>query len=133
MILENEKFIRAEIEHIKATLELFFELGESFGVVCRTSEVKFNPELPSNISASFAKKAVIFFELENYTLSSAYIEKDDLKFEAGFGNEDFASVVSIPLYAIIELVQNNAPVVANLAKIDSEWIKKERSRRIFSR
>ena len=133
MILENEKFIRAEIEHIRATLELFFELGENFGVVCRTSEVKFDPELPSNISASFAKKAVIFFELENYTLSSADIDKDDLKFEAGFGNEDFASEVCIPLYAIIELVQNNAPVVANLAKIDNDWIKREQSRRIFAR
>ncbi|MDA3049209.1 hypothetical protein OFO03_05595 [Campylobacter sp. JMF_02 ED1] len=133
MILENEKFIQKEIAHIKEILELFFELGESFGVVARTSEVKFDPELPSEISAGFIKKPVIFFELENYTLSSAHIQKDDLKFEAGFGSEDFAAVVSIPLYAIMEIVQNNTPVAVNLAKIDSEWIKKERSRRIFAR
>ncbi|MDA3060099.1 hypothetical protein OFN95_00775 [Campylobacter sp. VBCF_02 NA5] len=133
MILENEKFIQKEIAHIKEILEFFFELGESFGVVARTSEVKFDPELPSEVSASFIKKPVIFFELENYTLSSAHIQKDDLKFEAGFGSEDFAAVVSIPLYAIMELVQANTPVAVNLAKIDSEWIKKERSRRIFAR
>lgn len=75
---------------------------ESFGVVCNLSKITFEPKLPKNIMDKF--NPFTFFILANYTLESAKIDDEYLSFEAGFGDNDFSSVVKVPLFAIFQIV-----------------------------
>ena len=75
------------------------------------------------------------FELGNYTLESAFLEDDFLIFEAGFGNENFASTLSVPLSDIIQINLKNQPIFINLSiqeKKDNEEDKRAKSKKIFS-
>jgi hypothetical protein len=48
-------------------------------------------------------------------------------FEAGFGSENFGSVVSIPLLSIVQIIVDETPLLINLASYKKEIksIKKE--------
>ena len=75
-----------------------FEKGVNFSVMANLPLVSFEPSLPDEISSGFSMP-VIMFSLGGYTLESTMLTQDELSFEAGFGSENFASVVSFPLGA----------------------------------
>jgi hypothetical protein len=75
--------------------------------------ISFNPQLPLHLRKNFAEFTL--FALANYTLQSAYIEKGKLIFEAGFGKENFGSVVSIPIGSILQILIDNTPIFINLS------------------
>jgi hypothetical protein len=113
MVLENEEFRKIKEAHAKELLDFMLKNSEDFEIVCNTKEVSFNPELPKHISSAFGE--LIIFALANYTLQSAHFENDNLVFEAGFGEENFGSVVSVPIYAIVQITEQNAPLFINPA------------------
>ena len=89
-------------------------------------------ELDTIFFTSF-NPSVILFSLAGYTLSSVEIIKDEIKFEAGFGPDNFASVVNIPIGAIIRISIDENPILINFATYspsDSKT-KQERSKQIF--
>ena len=131
-VLKNENFHALMIKHIKETLEFFFTQGIEFGILSNLKFTEFNPELPKNISDSF-KSEVILFELANYTFQSANISDNALIFEAGFGEENFASTVKIPLFAIIQILIENMPILINFSRPDLEKLKREKSKNIFKK
>jgi hypothetical protein len=53
------------------------------------------------------------FILSNYTYTTVEIDDDYLTFEAGFGNENFGSVVKIPLFAIFQIVVEESILYLN--------------------
>ena len=82
-------------------------------MLCVTEEVSFNPALPQHISSAFGD--ILLFSLANYTLQSAKIVGENLKFEAGFGEENFGSIVTVPIEYIIQITKNEAPLFVNIA------------------
>ncbi|NLK66196.1 MAG: hypothetical protein GX282_01840 [Campylobacteraceae bacterium] len=131
-MFDDIKFKKLMKSHAKECLE--FILGENyeFGVVANLSKVKFDPVLPKEINDSF-KLPVIFFELAGYTLQSAEIVGETLKFEAGFGEENFASTLTIPFEAIVQIIYKKVPIFINTSTQDeSEDEKREKSKKIFS-
>ena len=131
-ILKDDKFIAASRANIGAVLDYVLALGCGFGIVARTDQIKFDPPLPEEILKSF-KIPAIFLQLEEYTLSSAHLSKDELVFEAGFGPQDFASTLSVPFYAVLQIVVDGKPIAVNFSQPESEWLKREKSRKIFSK
>lgn len=131
-ILKDDKFIAASSANIGAVLNYVLALGCGFGIVARTDQIKFDPPLPEEILKSF-KMPAIFLQLEEYTLSSAHLSKDELVFEAGFGPQDFASTLSVPFYAVLQIVVDGKPIAVNFSQPESEWLKREKSRKIFSK
>ena len=132
LILKDEKFHKMMIKNINECINFLFEKGVEFGVLSNLKFTEFDPALPENITANF-KSEVILFELANYTLQSAKIEDHALIFEAGFGEENFASVVKIPLFAIIQLTLENMPILINFSQPDLEKLKREKSKNIFKK
>ena len=130
LVLKDEKFHKMMIKNINECINFLFEKGVEFGVLSNLKFTEFDPALPENITANF-KSEVILFELANYTLQSAKIEDNALIFEAGFGEENFASVVKIPLFAIIQLTLENMPILINFSQPDLEKLKREKSKNIF--
>lgn len=132
-ILKDSVFCDLMKNHAKECLEYLLEKNLGFNIVVNLKNVKFNPELPKEISDNFSN--LIMFELGNYTLESAFLEDDFLIFEAGFGNENFASTLSVPLSDIIQINLKNQPIFINLSiqeKKDNEEDKRAKSKKIFS-
>jgi len=112
MLKNLEAFREIKKKHAKEILEFLLNEKEEFDILCVTSEIDFNPKLPEHISSSFGD--IILFSLANYTLQSAYIENENLIFEAGFGEENFGSVVTVPIESILQITKEETPLFINI-------------------
>ena len=113
MILTNSEFIKIKEKHAKEILEFLIPNAEEFDILCSTDEISFNPALPKHITSAFGE--VLVFSIANYTLSTAQIIDNNFTFEAGFGEENIGSVVSVPLGAIIQITEEETPLFINVA------------------
>lgn len=109
--------------HISETIEYLFNKNQEFALACEVKYITFSPELPSNIKESFDD--TVLFILSGFTYESAQSGKDYFSFEAGFGSDNFGSVVSVPLLAIKQIFVGDNPIVINLANPVMESKKKK--------
>ena len=100
-------------EHIYKTIDYLFSKNQEFAIACEIKHVTFEPELPTNIKETF--KDTVLFVLSGYTFETAKLEEGYFYFEAGFGDENFGSTVTVPLLAIKQLFMGDHPIVLNLA------------------
>jgi len=75
--------------------------------------VTFDPSLPSQISQNF--KPITMFFLAGYTFESTQVYNGRISFEAGFGSDNFGSLVSLPIEAILQIIIEEIPVFINLS------------------
>lgn len=130
--LKDSEFASMMHRNIYDLLNLLIQKNIQFDILVSTKFVNFSPELPQEIKANF-NPSVILFSLAGYSLSSIEIIKDEIKFEAGFGPDNFASLVSVPIGAIIRISIDENPILINFATYspsDSKT-KQERSKQIF--
>jgi hypothetical protein len=113
MIVNLPYFREIKEQHAKDILMILLERDEPFSVLAHTPAIKFDPELPKNITEQFTD--VIMFAIANYTLQSAHISDDNFVFEAGFGEENIGSVVTVPVSNIIQITQDEVPLFINAA------------------
>ncbi|WP_373073289.1 hypothetical protein [Sulfurimonas sp.] len=123
--ISEPDFAKVMKKNIQDFIIYLFEKDRHFGVLCNIKDVGFSPELPEEILSQF--HAMTLFYLAAYTFESARIEDDMLVFEAGFGADNFGSVVSVPLLSIVQIIIDDQPVLINLAKYQKEEkvVKKE--------
>lgn len=89
------------------------ESGVEFGVICDTSAISFDPPLPQDIMANI--RPIALFLLSGYSFESAQLGADSvLYFEAGFGSENFGSLVSVPIEQVIQIVVEDTPIFINI-------------------
>ncbi len=100
--------------HIFDTITYLFNKDQEFALACEVKTITFNPELPTEILNSFNE--TVLFILSGYTLESAQLEESYFSFEAGFGPDNFGSLVTIPLLGIQQVFVGDNPVVINHAK-----------------
>lgn len=112
-VVNDKDFARLMQKHIEETIIYFFEKEQNFGILCKIDAIGFDPSLPANINSEF--RPLTLFFLAGYTFETAKIEKDVLVFEAGFGSENFGSVVTVPLSSIMQIIIDETPVLINLA------------------
>jgi len=122
-ILETAQYKELMKEHIYATVEYLFNQNQEFGVACETSEVHFEPDLPTELKASLPE--VTLFMLANYSFETASIDTNYISFEAGFGTENFAALVHIPLLSVKQLFVEEYPILINVATTKEEETKEE--------
>jgi len=112
-VIQDRDFCSLMKKNIQDLIILFFEKEQNFGILCKIEEVSFNPELPEDINSEF--RPLTLFFLAGYTFETARIEDGYLIFEAGFGSDNFGSIVTIPLLSIIQVIVDETPVLINLA------------------
>ena len=112
-LIEDKSFAKLMQKHLEETIILLFEKEQNFGVLCKIDEISFHPELPEEMFAEF--RPLTLFFLAGYTFETAKIEEGMLVFEAGFGSENFGSVVSVPLLSILQIIVDETPILINLA------------------
>ena len=116
-IIEDEEYNLLIEKQIKETVDFLLKKNQEFSITANIEPITFNPELPSVIKNQMHKFSL--FTLSNYTYTTVQIDNDYLSFEAGFGNENFGSVVKIPLYAIFQIVVDESILYINsVATVD---------------
>jgi len=118
-LIQDRDFAKLMKKHMQELIIMFFQKEQNFGILCKIEDVSFSPELPDNMREEF--RPLTLFFLAGYTFETARIEDEMLIFEAGFGNENFGSVVSVPLLSILQIIVDETPVMINLA-VESEGI-----------
>jgi len=113
-LFQTPEYRKLMEEHIGNTIAYLFEKNQEFAIACEVKYIDFNPELPLEIMENF--KETVLFVLSGYTFESAKLEEGFFSFEAGFGSENFGSVVTIPLLAIKQVIVGEHPIVLNLAQ-----------------
>jgi hypothetical protein len=116
--LQQPDFQEIMQEHIFNTIEFLFDIDQEFGVACEIEFVEFEPLLPEYIQKTLP--VVTLFMLANYSFESASLDEEYLRFEAGFGNENFGSFVQIPLLAIKQIYVGEYPILINITSPQEE-------------
>ena len=115
-IIENQIF---EI------LEYLLSKSQAFSITANIKSANFDPEIPESISKAFP--SFTLFTLSNYTYESTRVTEDTISFEAGFGEENFGSIVTIPLSGIFQIVIDESILYLNpTATVEKYFIKKEK-------
>jgi hypothetical protein len=116
-LLSDVEFSSMMRSHVKEVISILLKKGINFSILTNVNEISFEPELPSEISSSF--KPITMFVLAGYTFESCAIDEDELSFEAGFGVNNFASLVQIPILSILQIIVEETPIFINLS-IDTQ-------------
>ncbi|MDR1615060.1 MAG: hypothetical protein LBS26_05785 [Campylobacteraceae bacterium] len=111
--LQEKEFVDTIHGALTNILLLLLKKGVPFSVVTDITRVSFNPPLPEDIAKRF--QPATLFDIYGYTLTSAKIEKGMLIFEAGFGENNFASFVNIPTGAVLQIFMDNNPLFINMS------------------
>lgn len=112
-LLQTPEYQKIMTDFIVQTITYLFDKDQEFAIACDTKYINFSPELPSHVSETF--KETVLFVLSGYTYTSATLMDDTFSFEAGFGEENFGSTVTMPILAIKQLFVGENPIVINLS------------------
>ena len=121
-IIENNEYKSLVEKQIKENVLFLLEKKQEFSITANIQPISFTPELPKVIKDQMHKFSL--FTLSNYTYTTVQIDDNYISFEAGFGNENFGSVVKIPLYAIFHIIIDESILyinsVATVEKFNSD-------------
>lgn len=112
-IIKDSDFANVMQKNMQNMILHFFSKEQNFGVLCKIDDVEFSPELPEDIKKQFHQMTLFF--LAGYTFETAQLDGDYLVFEAGFGTDNFGSLVTVPLLSIMQIIIEETPVLINLA------------------
>ena len=113
-LLQTSEYKELMSEHLYKTINYLFSKNQEFAIACVIEHLTFNPELPKSITESF--QDIALFILSGYTFETATLDNDTFIFEAGFGEENFVSTITVPLLAIKQLMLNDTPIILNLSE-----------------
>ena len=126
-LLRDSQFSSMMRSHVKEVIEMLLKKGINFSILTNVSEIEFEPPLPKEISSNF--KPITMFVLAGYTFESCIINDEELSFEAGFGPNNFASLVRIPILSVLQIIVEDTPLFINLS-IDTRTREKRHSKGI---
>jgi stringent starvation protein B len=124
-LFQTAQYRELMTKHISDTIGYFFDKNQEFSIVCEVKHTSFNPELPSDLKATF--KETVMFIVSGYTFETSSLEDQYFSFEAGFGQENFGSTVTVPLLAITQIFTEETPVLINHAKPQEEKERRKES------
>lgn len=132
-IIEDEKYKALVSTQIHETIQFLLSKQEEFAITVNVKAANFKPELPEAVYDKLAKFSL--FVLTNYTYSTLTLDENFLSFEAGFGAENFGSVVTIPLHSIFQIVVDESILfvnpVATVEKFNESQVSENRSLNAF--
>ena len=110
-IIESEDYKQLVEIQIKETILFLLNKNQEFSITANITPISFEPELPKTIKDQMHKFSL--FILSNYTYTTVQVNNEYVSFEAGFGNENFGSVVKIPLHAVFQIIVEESILYIN--------------------
>ena len=111
---QSDEYRTIQREHLMKTIGFLLEQGLDFAVAAEVEYLDFEPELPESIAGRF--QPISLFVLTGYTFESSSVDEEALRFEAGFGEENYGAWVTIPLLAIKQVIVGEQVLVLNIAE-----------------
>jgi hypothetical protein len=111
--LQDYDFSELMVFHQRDIIDMLLQKGIFFSILTHIDEITFDPILPAEISSNF--KPITLFVISEYTFESCTFDDDNLYFEAGFGQQNVGSFVTIPLNSIVQIVLEDTPIFINLS------------------
>lgn len=124
-IIEDEEFKDIQKKHIQETLSYLINKDLEFDIVVNIQALSFTPELPKELKDSLNKFSL--FSLAGYTYSTIELDLDSLSFEAGFGKENFGSLVKVPLHSIFQVIFKENTLAINLSATVDKFNKDQKT------
>ena len=125
-IIESDDYKSLVSAQIKETIKYLINNNEEFAITANIKGITFTPELPDAIYAQLS--AFSLFILANYTYTTLDLDEGHIYFEAGFGKENFGSLVKIPYNAIFQIIVDESILFVNsTATVQNFFSKKEQS------
>jgi len=119
-ILQNKDYNELVVSQVRDLFMLLVDITENFSVTANLNGVNFDPELPEVIQNTLAQYTL--FSLANFTFESIMLDDNYISFEAGFGAENFGSVVTIPYSAIFQIIADESILFVNpVATIEKKF------------
>lgn len=128
--------------HCGEILSHLLDNNYDFGIVVNKDLIDFDPPLPEDIYEAIPP--MTYLMIAGYSLESAQMSGSLISFEAGFGSENFGSVVCVDTNSIIQIVVDELSIFVNLyagqkkeineeevSEIIEENADEEKSRQIF--
>ncbi len=112
-MLSNSTFNQLMTKHAHEVISSLLKEGVNFSILTNITDVQFDPVLPTQISQNF--KPITMFFLAGYTFESTQLNPEIMSFEAGFGSDNFGSIVSVPMHAILQIIVEEIPIFINLS------------------
>ena len=122
-VINDRGFASLMQKNIEGLIIHFFEKEQNFGILCKIEDISFDPQLPDSINSEF--RPLTLFFLAGYTFETARIEGDSLVFEAGFGADNYGSLVTAPILSIMQVIVDETPVLINLSNYKKETVVKK--------
>jgi len=120
-VINNNEYKQMVAQQIREVLDHLLIVNQEFAITANIKGVSFNPKLPTPISEVLAPFSL--FVLSNYSYESLVINEDNIQFEAGFGKENFGSVVTIPFNAIFQIIVEESILFINpTATLDADFV-----------
>jgi len=137
-VIEDIKYRNLMEKQIFEIINYLLTHNEEFSLTANITGVDFCPMLPKTILDTFSKFTI--FALTNYTYTTIQLQNNTISFEAGFGKENFGSIVTIPFYAIFQLIIQESILFVNpTATVEKYFLdtvvdisQEQRSKRAFS-
>ena len=124
-ISKDRKFALENERHIKNTIEILLEKNVHFSLLAKVKNIDFEPELPDEIMDSF--NSVALFVLAGYTFESCGVDSWGVSFEAGFGHENYGSLVGIPVSSILQVLVDDTPILINFTANSNDELNESKS------
>ena len=116
-VVENINYKNLVEKQIFELFEFLINNDNEFSITANIKAAEFSPSMPDSIRESF--QPFTMFSLMNYTYESIELTSTHISFEAGFGAENFGSVVTIPLFAIFQVIIDESILFLNpVATVD---------------
>jgi len=112
-LFETQEYRELSIKHNYNIISYLIKNGVGFSIICHTNVIDFNPPIPKEI-IEFGD--LVRFDIFNYTFDSSVLNEESLTFEAGFGEENFGSIVTVPLDAIYQIIVDDLILSLNYFK-----------------
>jgi len=112
-VLNDPVFGTEMKRHVREVLEILLKKGTNFSILTNLTEISFEPELPAEIHATF--KPITMFVLAGYTFESCIVDEWGVSFEAGFGHDNYGSLVCVPLLSVLQIIVDETPILINLS------------------
>jgi len=109
-LYEKKSYKELSKKNIYNTIEFLLKEGVEFSIIAYTNFIDFNPEIPKEI---IEFEEITMFMIAGYSFESAVLNRDSFSFEAGFGEQNYGAILTIPLEAIVQIRVDEDLLVVN--------------------
>jgi hypothetical protein len=122
-IIENDDYKEMIEGQLFELIGFLLNKEQEFNLTANIRVVEFDPVIPDAIAKNF--QPFTLFALANYTYSTIELTDTHISFETGFGAENFGSVVTIPLYALFQVVVDESILFLNPSATVEKFLVKD--------